>query len=165
MTDELNDYAHHIARNYNTEDYEDLFQQAWVYLLEAQASGLDGLDCFWEARFRCNLWANYQNRIVPLPMRSGSKELAEAQEVSNDIQEGAFITGDHAEAYENYSEVLHMRKNLRKLNNFDRSIIYEIYANGLTSRQMSEKYGSSYVTWQKYHKKLLNTLRGYQEEK
>lgn len=165
MIDEFNDYAHHIARNYNTEDYEDMFQQAWVYLLEAKESGLKELDCFWEARFRCNLWANYQNRLVPLPMRTGSKEMAEAQEVSNDIQDNTFTTGDHAEAYENYSEVLHMRKNLRGLSEFDRRMLYDIYFSGLSFRDLAKKRGHNKDWWQKYHSNILNRLKVRQERK
>ena len=85
MDKQFHEYAHNIARNYNTEDYDDIYQQAWVYLMEARESGLNGLDCFFEARFRSNLWANFQNRLVTLPPRTGSKELAEVQEVDYEV--------------------------------------------------------------------------------
>lgn len=164
MTDEFNDYAHNIARNYNKEDYEDVFQQAWMYLLEAQEDGREGIDCFWEARFRCNLWANYQNRLVPLPPRTGSKELAEEQDVTNDIQDSTFTTGDHAELYENYSEAQHLRRNMKELHSRDRGLLHKIYVEGMSFRDLAREYGHNKDWWQKYHSQVIYELKRRQEK-
>jgi len=165
MYEEFHEYAHNIARNYNKQDYDDVYQQAWVYLLESQEEGIKGKGCFWEARFRCNLWANYQNRLVPLPLRTGSKILAEIQEIDYDLYDHTIITGDHAEAYELYREVLHLCNNLEKLPDKDLLVLRDHYVLGMSWRDIAEKYGKSHVMWQKWHTDILNTLRGYQEEK
>lgn len=157
------EYAHNIARNYNKGDYEDVYQQAWLYLLEAEENGLKDQDCFWDARFRTNLWANYQNRLVPLPLRTGSKELAETQEVDHEVHDNTITTGDHAEAYELYREVLHLRNNIRKLSLDDISVLQDHYVFGMSWRDIAAKYGKSHVMWQKWHNEILNTLKGYQE--
>ena len=159
------EYAHNIARNYNKHDYDDIYEQAWLYLLEAQDNGLEGQECFWDARFRTNLWANYGNRLVPLPLRTGSKELAESQEVEQELHDDTITTGDHAESYELYREVLHLRNNLRKLPDNDLEVLQDHYVLGMSWRDIAKKHGKSHVMWQKWHTEILNTLKGYQEAK
>ena len=141
MNKQFHEYAHNIARNYNTEDYDDVYQQAWVYLLEAESGGVKGLDCFFEARFRSNLWANFQNRLVALPPRTGSKELADTQEMEFEIHDHTITTNDHAEAYETYSEIQYLRKNMEKLNSRELGLLKEVYADGLSFRDLASKYG------------------------
>ena len=164
MDKEFHEYAHNIARNYNTEDYEDIYQQAWVYLLEAKESGLKGVECFWDARFRSNLWSNYKNRLVTLPMRTGSKELADTQEMDFEIHDHTITTNDHAEAYETYSEIQYLRKNMEKLNSRELGLLKEVYADGLSFRDLASKYGQSNEMWRKYHNKIISKLKSCQEK-
>ena len=165
MDNKYHEYAHNIARNYNKEDYDDVYQQAWLYLLEAQENGIKEQDCFWDARFRTNLWSNFQNRLVPLPARTGSKTLAEVQETDHEVYDHTITTGDHADLYELYREVLHLRNNLRSLSENDLEVLQDHYVLGMSWRDIAKKHGKSHVMWQKWHTEILNTLRGYQEEK
>lgn len=165
MDKQFHEYAHNIARNYNKEDYDDVYQQAWLYLLEAQENGLGEQDCFWDARFRTNLWSNFQNRLVPLPARTGSRTLAEVQETEHEVYDHIITTGDHADLYELYREVLHLRNNLRNLSENDLEVLQDHYVLGMSWRDIAKKHGKSHVMWQKWHTDILNTLKGYQEDK
>lgn len=164
MDKEFHEYAHNIARNYNTEDYEDVYQQAWVYLLEAKDSGVRGMDCFFEARFRSNLWANFQNRLVTLPLRTGSKELAEVQETDHEVYDHTITTSDHAEAYELLSEVRHLKKNMSKLNPREQGVLNNIYFKGMSFRDLASEFGHNKDWWQKYHSQIISKLKLRQEQ-
>ena len=162
---QFHEYAHNIARNYNKEDYEDVYQQAWVYLLEASEGGLSGNDCFWDARFRTNLWANYSNRLVTLPMRTGSKELAETQEADHEVYDHTSTTGDHAEAYELLSEVKHLRRNIKRLTKMDQKLLHDMYVLGKSTRDLAEESGLSHTVWHKQHSSVINLLKSLQDRK
>jgi DNA-directed RNA polymerase specialized sigma24 family protein len=165
MDKQFHEYAHNIARNYNTEDYDDVYQQAWVYLMEARESGVKGIDCFFEARFRSNLWANFQNRLVVLPPRTGSKELAEVQETDHEVYDHTVTTSDHAEAYELLSEVKHLRRNISKLTEMDQKLLHDMYVLGKSTRDLSEETGLSHQVWHKHHTSVINVLKSLQERK
>lgn len=165
MDKQFHEYAHNIARNYNPEDYDDVYQQAWVYLLEARESGVKGLDCFFEARFRSNLWANFQNRLVTLPLRTGSKELAEVQETDHEVYDHTITTSDHAEAYELLSEVRHLKKSMSKLNSRERGMLNNIYFKGMSFRDLAAEFGHNKDWWQKYHSQVISKLKLRQERK
>lgn len=162
--EDIHEYAHNIARNYNMDDYEDVFQQATVFLLEAEGSGVKGVDCFWEARFRTNLWANYQDRLVTLPVRTGSKALAEAQDTSHEVQDHIASVPDHTEAFELYSEIQHMIANLSKLTESEASIIHEIYVMGRSTRDLAAERGGSHQMWHKKHSAIINKLKSLQDK-
>lgn len=165
MNKQFHEYAHNIARNYNPEDYDDVYQQAWVYLLEAENGGVKGLDCFFEARFRSNLWANFQNRLVALPPRTGSKDLAEAQETDHEVYDHTITTSDHAEAYELLSEVQHLKKNMSKLNPREQGMLHHVYFMGKSFRNLAEEFGHNKDWWQKYHSQVISKLKLRQERK
>jgi hypothetical protein len=68
--------AHRLASRYNPEDYDDLFQEAMVIILEARLRGVeDPQDLYSVGKYKLNLHYNYQDRLVPIPQRSGSKDL------------------------------------------------------------------------------------------
>ena len=162
----LDQLAGHFASKYgDPEKYDDLFQEAWVAILECRDKGMSDKDMYWHVRSHVSLYRTYRDRTVPLPARSGTKALAEQQEVNTDIQDHIATTNDHAQQYELYSEIQHLRKALKSLPEFDQKILAEHYENGLTWREIADKYGQSHVTWQKWHTNRLNQLKGYQEGK
>lgn len=162
--EDFHNYAHNIARNYNKEDYDDIYQQAWVYLLEAEENGLKGVDCFFEARFRSNLWANFQNRLVALPSRTGSKELTEATE-TEEVHDYTVTTSDHAEIYELLSEVKHLRQNITKLTEMDQKLLHDMYVLGKSTRDLAVETGLSHQVWHKHHTSVINVLKSLQDKK
>lgn len=162
---ELNTYAHNIARQYNKEVYGDAYQQAWLFILEAQEAGKEGNDLFWEARYRTNLWANYTNRLVALPARTGSKDLAESQEVDNEIQDYTFSIKDHTEAYELSNEVDYLKLNVTYLPQGDQDLLKDVYHKGMSFRDMAKKYGGTHAKWQKRHTEILSKLKSLQGNK
>lgn len=159
------EYAHNIARNYNPDDYEDVYQQAWLYILEAQESGAEGQECYWDARMRTNLWVNYRNRLVTLPARTGSRDLAEEQEVESEVYEHINPYKDHAEAYELRDEIRFLKENMEYLNKKEKKLLQDVYGSGMSFRDMEEKYGQTYEMWRKRHNKILRKLKSCQEPK
>lgn len=161
--DEGHQYAHNIARNYNPSEYDDVYQQAWLYILEAYECGAEGQECYWDARMRTNLWVNYRNRLVPLPARTGSKDLAEEQEVESEVYEHINPYRDHAEAYELKNEVNHLKKNILKLTTKDKKLLYDVYYRGMSFRDLADEYGNTMMMWQKRHASILSKLKSLQE--
>lgn len=163
--DDGHKYAHSIARNYQPQEYDDVYQQAWIYLLEAEENGVEGVDCFWDARMRTNLWVNYRNRLVSLPARTGSREIADAQEIEQEVQDHINPYRDHAEAYELRDEINLLKKNMLKLDDEEKKLLYDLYYREKSYRDLAKETGLSKSVLHKYHSQILDKLnRGQSPE-
>jgi len=157
--------ATHLAARYgDPEKYDDLYQEAWLHILECQEKNLSDKATYWYVKERVNNYANYRDRVVTLPERSGSRKLLEEMEIENDIQDYMAVTSDHTEAYELKDEIKHLKKVMEKLDKEEREVLYDIYWGGMTTRELAEKRGYSHQMWHKYHTNLLNKLKSLQEK-
>lgn len=157
--------ATHMAARYgNPSKFDDLYQEAWLAIMEASEMGLGEKDMYWHVRNHISRYYNYKDRVVPLPARGGQSDLIEKHEISNDIPDHIATTGDHAADFEWKSEIEHMKKNVANLSQHDKEVLHDLYWSGLTYREMSAKRGYSHTWWQKYHTDLICYLKGLQEE-
>lgn len=163
MTNE--EMAHYFAARYGNHDkYEDLYQEAWVAILEAEDKGLDRKGVYWHVKPHVSRYYNYRDRVVPLPPRGGSKSLLESHEIEYDIKDYMSISPDHAEAYELKREVDFLLENLsKKIAPQDREVLEEIHYKGKSYRDLAKERGYSHAWWQKYHTHLLNKLKSLQD--
>ena len=162
MTNE--EMAHYFAARYGNHDkYEDLYQEAWVAILEAEDKGLDRKGVYWHVKPHVSRYYNYRDRVVPLPPRGGSKSLLEGHEIEYDIKDYMSISPDHAEAYELKREVDFMQENINKLPLQDVQVLHDIYNRGKSYRDLAKDRGYNKDWWQKYHTQLLNKLKHRQE--
>jgi len=157
--------ATHMAARYgNPDKFDDLYQEAWLAIMEAAEKGLNEKDMYWHVRNHVSRYYNYKDRVVPLPARGGQTELMEKHEVENDIQDHIATTGDHAADFEWKDEIRHLMRNVAYLSQHDRDVLKDIYWKGLTYRQMSATRGYSHTWWQKYHTDLINYLKSLQDK-
>jgi RNA polymerase sigma factor (sigma-70 family) len=156
--------ATHMAARYGEpEKYNDLYQEAWVAILEASRMGLSEKDMYWHVRNHVSRYYNYKDRTVSLPARGGQSHLLEKHEIENNIQDHVASSGDHAVDFEWKSEVEHLKNNVAKLPPEERWLIDQIYYKGKSYRQLQDEYGYSKSLWQKRHISVLNKLKSGQE--
>jgi DNA-directed RNA polymerase specialized sigma subunit len=156
--------ATHMAARYgDPEKYNDLYQEAWVAILEASSMGLSEKDMYWHVRNHVSRYYNYKDRTVSLPARGGQSHLLEKHEIENNIQDHVATSGDHAADFEWKSEVEHLKKNVAKLPREEQWLIDQIYYKGKSYRQLQDEYGYSKSLWQKRHISVLNKLKSGQE--
>lgn len=154
-----NQLAGHFAAKYNDpEKYDDLFQEAWVAILECKEKNLSDKDMYWHVKSHVSLYYTYRDRTVPLPPRSGNKEMADHQETENDIQDYVARTEDATEALEVASEVKHLKRNISKLPPDEQSVLHDIYWLGKGYRDLARDRGHNKDWWQKYHTALISKL-------
>lgn len=157
--------AGHLAARYgDPEKYDDLYQEAWVAILEGQERGLDEKAMYWYARTHVSHYKTYKDRMVPLPPRSGNIELAENQEIEHDIQDHLAKTEDHAERYEFKDYLMYLIKKVPELSFKDRQILDQVYFKGKTFSQIANETGTSYQLWQQRHNAAINNLRKLVDE-
>lgn len=151
--------AHKLASKYNSDDYEDLFQEAMVIILEARLRGVkDPQDLYSVSKYKLNLHYNYQDRLVPIPKRSGSKNLKVSTSSDAEIFEYTMTTADHSEEYERQDVLRDMMKNVAKLSQSDQLLLNDIYFKEMTLKQIGEKHGISKQALHKKHSRILKTL-------
>lgn len=151
--------AHKLASKYNSDDYEDLFQEAMVIILEARLRGVeDPQDLYSVGKYKLNLHYNYQDRLVPIPKRSGSKNLKVSTSSDAEIFEYTMTTADHSEEYERQDVLRDMMKNVAKLSQSDQLLLNDIYFKEMTLKQIGEKHGISKQALHKKHNRILKTL-------
>ena len=157
--------AGHLAARYgDPEKYDDLYQEAWVAILEGQEKGLDEKAMYWYVKLHVHMYKTYRDRMVPLPPRSGNIELAESQEVEHDIQDYMAKTDDHAEKYEFKDYVMYLVGKLPELSFKDRQVLEQVYFKGKSLSQIGEETGTSYQLWQQRHNAAINNLRKLVDE-
>ena len=156
--------ATHMAARYGDPDkYDDLYQEAWLAILEAPKS-MNSKELYWHVRNHVSRYYNYRDRTVTLPSRNGQSELLEKHEIENNIQDYLVTTNDHALDFELIDEIKHLRKNIKKLSEQDQFLVDQIYHKGKTYRQLQDEYGYSKSMWQKRHSEVLFKLKSGQEE-
>lgn len=144
--------------------YDDLYQEAWVGILEAKEKGLDEKALYWYVKTHVYLYKTYKDRLVTLPPRSGNIGLAESQEIEYDIQDYIAKTEDHAEKYEMSDYIKYMMNKLQDLSIKDRIVLDHVYFQDKSFVQLGEETGTSYQLWQQRHNTAINNLRKLVDE-
>ena len=156
MTDEQ--LAGSIASRYKQpERYDDLYQEAWVAILEANDKGLDNKAKYWHVRTHVNNYFNYADRTVPLPQRSGSKKLLDVAEITQFDDMSMSTEGPEVD-YERQDTNDYVRKCVAKLPQSARRVIIKVDYEGKTYKQLAQETGLSYQLWQQRHTEAIKLL-------
>ena len=151
--------AHRLASRYNQESYDDLFQEAMVIILGARIRGVeDPQDLYSVGKYKLNLHYNYQDRLVPIPQGSGSKDLKVSTSSDAEVFEYTMTTPDHSEEYERQDVLRNMMKGVANLPQSDQLLLNDIYFKEMTLKKIGEKHGISKQALHKKHSRILKTL-------